>query len=173
MDNNINNNVINPETNQANIQNDQSPTMPSMTTPPPIIPSAIAAPAGGHIAIIISIIINVLVITALSWMIYYFGIPTINDKLMIAETQRQEEVVASEKKAKDLMDKIIKMQKEQDEMSANLQNYNNNNSHNNPNDNSTTTSSGISGIPASTTVSINDNMTKNKKSTTTSWVKSK
>ena len=76
----------------------------------PIVPAPIPVPAGGHIAIIASIVINVIVIGALSFMIYYFGIPTINDKLMMAETQRQNEINVLNKDVKDMMLKAKNME---------------------------------------------------------------
>ena len=76
----------------------------------PIVPAPIPVPAGGHIAIIASIFINVIVIGALSFMIYYFGIPTINDKLMMAEAQRQSEINVLNKSVKDMMLKAENME---------------------------------------------------------------
>ncbi len=95
MDNNINSSLS-----AAPLQTSTQPT------------TDILAPAGGHLAVILSIVVNVIVIAALSFMIYYFGIPTMDDKLMMAESQKQSEMIALNKTIKDLENRNNKMEKE-------------------------------------------------------------
>ena len=108
MDNNINSSLM--STPLSTVPNTDANTDANANVP--IVPAPIPVPAGGHIAIIASIFINVIVIGALSFMIYYFGIPTINDKLMMAEAQRQDEINILNKAVKDMMSKAKNMEEE-------------------------------------------------------------
>ena len=123
MDNNIiNSNTATPlsNTNNTDTANSVAKDMPnSVSSDSPNtfsnINSSSSMPAssenvtsGGHIALISSLIINVLVISVLSFMIYYFGVPTMNDKLMISESEKQDELSKLNIMIKGLEDKAQK-----------------------------------------------------------------
>ena len=121
MDNNIiNSNTATPLSNTNNtntintVPNDMPNSVPSSISSSMsasgenVTSGAGVATSGGHVALISSLIINVLVISVLSFMIYYFGVPTMNDKLMIAESEKQDELNKLNIMIKGLEDKAQK-----------------------------------------------------------------